>query len=159
MIDEKALRILFNTYWSSKGWKDKYETPPEDLAYAKTAGYMFDPVELAHDEIIELLMLSFSLVSLNDVTNAFLASLSTRRLNWRSALGSFAIAQNFPRHRFASANSYCPVCGIYGNKKQREDLNVLNFERHKWDGIRHPDLFYIWQDLDLFAKEKRFSYF
>ncbi|MNJ62559.1 hypothetical protein D3C77_584030 [compost metagenome] len=38
-----------------------------------------------------------------------------------------------------------------------EDMNVLNFERVKWGGIRLNNLFYCWMDLELLAKEEPFE--
>lgn len=44
--DKKALQILFDTYWSSRGWKRDQTTDAADFEYARRAGYMFDPVAL-----------------------------------------------------------------------------------------------------------------
>lgn len=148
MTDKRALKILFDTYWSSAGWKTDPTTPPDDYAYAKASGYMFDPVELSHDETIDWLFRSYEQVNLEEVAKAFLASLSKRRLDLRSALGSYAIARNFPRHPFTGENC-CKVCGLY-NSTGKDDLNVLNFERYKWGGVRHLDPLYIAFDLKLF---------
>jgi hypothetical protein len=38
-----------------------------------------------------------------------------------------------------------------------EDLNVLNFERVKWGGIRLNQLLYCWLDLELLSKEENFE--
>lgn len=45
-MDKKAKKILFSTYWSSNGWKMENEryTSPEDFAYAKEKGLMFEPI-------------------------------------------------------------------------------------------------------------------
>lgn len=43
-MDKKAKDILFKTYWSSAGWKDDKFTAPDDFAYAKEKGLMFDMV-------------------------------------------------------------------------------------------------------------------
>lgn len=155
MTDKRALKILFDTYWSSIGWKTTGwettpKTPPDDFAYAKASGYMFDPVELSHDATIDWLFSSFEQVNLEEVIKAFLASLSSRRLHLRSALGSYAIARKFPRHSFTGENR-CEVCGLYNStENEKDDLNVLNFERYKWGGVRHLDPLYIAFDLKLF---------
>lgn len=157
MPDKKALKILFETYWSSTGWKTKPDTPPDDLAYAKTAGYLFDPVEVSHDEIVDWLLQSYERVTLSEVTNAFLASLGSRRLELRSALGSYAIARNFPHHSFTGNELSCDVCGLYNSTKQEEDLSVLNFERYKWGGLRHLDPLYVAFDLQLFSSLEKLA--
>jgi hypothetical protein len=44
--------------------------------------------------------------------------------------------------------------GIIGEEYyQDEDLNVLNFERIKWGGVRHGELLYTLFDLEQFKKE------
>jgi hypothetical protein len=109
---------------------------------------------MSHNEIYDWLYRSFIAIKPEDVTNAFLASLSTRRLDWRSALGSYAIASNFPQHSFhATKNEYiCPICGFIGGEDQEIDLSVMNFERYKWGGVRHVHPEYIAFDLEQFAK-------
>jgi hypothetical protein len=154
MVDKRALKILFDTYWSSAGWKKNRNTLPDDFAYAKASGYMFDPVNLSHDEIIDWLFKVFEQVTLGDVVNGFLASLSTRRLELRSALGSYAVARHFPRHNL-TRNHRCEVCGLTNSKPNKEDPNVLNFERYKWGGVRHLDPLYIALDLELFAATEK----
>src|SRR5205085_6428309 len=122
-LDRRALRALFGTYWTAGGWRDasgnKTPTPPpaaEEVEYARAAGYMFDPRSLTHDQIVAWLLRSRAAVRREEVAAAFLASLGTRRLEWRSALGSFAVARHFPAHTHrdvANAN-YCMICGSLG---------------------------------------------
>ena len=109
--DDKARRILFDTYWSSDGWKEIRSTPPKDLDYARKAGYMFDPVVINHDEIIRWATKARKQINLREVTQAFLASLSTRRLELRSALGSYAVARHLPAHSFTGSD-HCDICEI-----------------------------------------------
>lgn len=158
LTDKKAIQILSKTFWSSNGWKSKYETPPDDFSYAKMAGYMFDPVKLSHDEIVGWLFQEFEQVQPDKIADAFLASLTTRRLELRSALGSYAVARNFPDHTFTGNYFSCSICGIYGPERSEQDVSVLNFERYKWGGVRHLDPIYIALDLKLFtATEKIIS--
>lgn len=150
MIDNKALRILFDTYWFKGGWVENPSVSRQDFEYAKNLGYMFDEQQLSHDEILIWLNKSLKSVHLEDVSNAFLASLSTRRLDLRSGVGSFSIALCFPAHKFCGKN-YCNICGAI-KKSYKIDLNLLNFERHKWGGIRHLNPEYIAFDLECFAR-------
>jgi len=46
----------------------------------------------------------------------------------------------------ASGSELCRICGRW-SKAETVDLNVLNFERHKWGGVRHTDPVYAWFDL------------
>jgi hypothetical protein len=156
--DKKALQILLDTYWSPKGWKRDKSIYSADFEYARQAGYMFDPVTVTHDDIITGLLTLRNRVSIEQVTDAFLASFSTRRLELRSALGSFSFAAHFPDHRLVEQASgqtpsgpYCRLCGLYGYSVA-EDLNVLSFERWKWGGVRHVDPLYCWFDLTQFEK-------
>jgi hypothetical protein len=47
------------------------------------------------------------------------------------------------------------VCGVYNRGAEREDLNVLNFERFKWGGVRHDQPLYASLDLQLFQELPR----
>ena len=159
--DKKALRILTDTYWSPRGWKRDKTIDSADFEYARQAGYMFDPVTATHDDIVARLLTIRNCVSIEQVTDAFLASLSTRRLELRSALGSFSFAAHFPDHRLVerapgqmpSGRIRCRLCGLYGHSAaEQQDLNVLSFERWKWGGVRHLNPLYCWFDLTRFEK-------
>lgn len=159
--DNRALQILFDTFWSPAGWKRDNAIAPADFEYARQAGYLFDPVTVTHDDIVARLLTIRSRVSVEQVTDAFLASLSTRRLELRSALGSLSFAAHFPDHRLVeqasrrvpSGRLHCGLCGLYGHSTaEQQDLNVLSFERWKWGGVRHANPLYCWFDLTQFEK-------
>jgi hypothetical protein len=151
-VDARALRILFDTHWSSQGWKAERSTSPEDLAYAVHAGVMFpEPLRTSHDDLGARTRRLASTVDGKCVAQAFLSSLSTRRLDLRSALGSYAVARLLPDHTFTRKGHLCAVCG-YPDGVSDVDLNVLSFERHKWGGVRRDDLSYIQFDLDAFSR-------
>jgi len=160
IYDTRALKILFDTYWCSKGWKSAFQrdgaekTPPEDLAYAVEAGLMFPPRKVSHADALQELTALRAVIHPNQVGSAFVASLSKNQPALRSALGSYFVALNMPLHPLTPGPSgfSCSICGAYEVKEQH-DLNVLNFERHKWGGVRHTDPFYISFDLDRFISE------
>src|SRR5688572_12823714 len=138
--DKRAKDILFNAYWKT-GWRSDVDRQldPAEFAYAKSKRYMFDDVSLTHDKVVNQLLSESKLTDKTNISNAFLASLGTRRLDARSALASYAFAANFPDHAIASAPhrsvpsgaKLCEYCGFYEFPTPDEiDLNVLNFERH-----------------------------
>jgi hypothetical protein len=151
-MDKKALKILFSTYWSSSGWKADSErlTPPDDLRYATQAGLMFDPIRLSHGDIVRRAIEVRTKLNPQGVGGAFLASLSCRRLEIRSALGSYAVLRHLPPHEHHDPDSPCRVCGEYDTPDEDVDLNVLNFERFKWGGVRHDQPVYATFDLERF---------
>lgn len=154
-VDKRALKTLLSTYWSTEGWKKQPIAPADDFSYAKAAGLMFDSIQVTHDQAIDWALRSKRLVSKEGVVTGFLASLSSRRLDLRSALGSFAVLRNLPLHRWRrieGAEHCCPVCGAFDGTAGNEDLNVLNFERFKWGGVRHSDPLYAAFDLERFAE-------
>ncbi|MBW0281463.1 hypothetical protein [Shewanella xiamenensis] len=172
-MDKKAKRILFSTYWKN-GWIDakNRSLPESDFNYAKSKGLMFDPLTISHDECILAITALVKGISQTQVTKGFLSSLTSRRLDWRSSLASYAIAQKIPSHQYApiisgtsytdgkpTAHSYtCGICrdsqyGIRGSESYNEmDINVFNFERIKWGGVRHGDILYTYFDLNQFIK-------
>jgi hypothetical protein len=155
MTRDRAQSILFDTYWSRAGWRQQPVVSPEDFAFARDAGYMFEPVHLAHDDVIRWLGTSFQEAMLEDIRNAFLASLSTRRLELRSALGSYAVARHLPVHALKGDGFRCTICGLFDHPYRRYDLSILNFERYKWGGVRHDHPEYVAFDLAQFAKLDR----
>lgn len=172
-MDKKAKRILFSTYWKN-GWIDakNRSLSESDFNYAKSKGLMFDPLTISHDECILAITALVKGISQTQVTKGFLSSLTSRRLDWRSSLASYAIAQKIPSHQYApiisgtsytdgkpTAHSYtCGICrdsqyGILGSESYNEmDINVFNFERIKWGGVRHGDILYTYFDLNQFIK-------
>lgn len=152
-MDHRSLKILFDTYWSSSGWNRSVLLPnAEDHAYAKSQRVMFDPVKLTHNNAVSGLRALIPRLSQRQVADGFLASLSTRRLEWRSALGSYAVARWLPEHEETPGERKCRVCGLYAGE-QAHDLSIFNFERHKWGGVRHSDPVYASLDLTLFLEE------
>ena len=168
-MDKKAKNILFKTYWKN-GWIDDNErqTNPVDFEYAKSKGLMFEPLTISHDQCLEKIFEILPAISIDKVATAFLSSLSNRRLDWRSSLASYFIAKQLTKHKYTkvlSGQSFgengeltheshtCRICrdlkyGIIGNENYKnEDLNVLNFERIKWGGVRHGQLIYTFFDL------------
>lgn len=153
VADNKALRILFDTYWSSSGWKRTFETDPADLAYAVAAGYMFPPEApeaRSHDAVGDRIRAALSAVTPHQVAAAFLASLSRRQPVLRAALASYSLARVFPSHteRRDGASRRCAICGY----SSPADRNVLNFERYKWGGVRHLDPYFVAFNLEQFAR-------
>jgi hypothetical protein len=117
---------------------------------------MFEPAYISHGQAVEWAIRSRNAVSKEQVVSSFLASLTTRRLDLRSALGSFAVARNLPPHTWdksGSSRSCCPVCGMYETRDKPQDISVLNFERFKWGGVRHSNPIYIGFDLEQAAKQ------
>jgi len=96
-MHKKALKILFDAFWSPKGWK-KGAVRPEDFEFAKSAGVMFDPVVASHSKVVERATKAIGDLTPRIVADGFLASLSNRQVELRSALGSYAFLQFFPEH-------------------------------------------------------------
>ncbi len=169
IVDKKAKKVLLNTFWSPNGWKDRPDAfAGEDFNYAKSKGLMFDPIIIKHDEMVEWLHELHLAITKEQVASAFLHSLSTKNVYLRSALSSWALTSRLSLHSYGERSvilpnySSCGDCNFHGLMSDREyvneDLNVLNFERIKWGGIRLNDLRYCWLDLELFSKRRLRGY-
>lgn len=153
MIDPRAQKILFDTFWTSKGWtgRDARTIPAADRAYAMAHGMMFERRDVDHDALVADALRARDSVSLAAASGHFLASLSARRPDLRSGLASRVLADRLTRHHFARGPSFvCATCLGYAEYRDT-DLDVLQFERHKWGGVRHGDLMYLWFDLSQLA--------
>ena len=146
---DKGLKLLFTIYWNSGMWG--YQEPTsEDFEQAKREGYMFDPPPVrTHDETLGLLHRVLEQISPSDVANAFLFSLSTRKLQFRSPLGSYYYAMAIPHHGH-EGHGTCYFCDWMELGGEHSDYNVFNFERYKWGGVRHTSPEYALFDLEQF---------
>lgn len=114
---------------------------------------MFEPLVLSHDEAVDAAIRAVNQTAMKSVSLAFLTSLGTRRLDLRSALGSFAVGRHLQQHRkeVAGPSPSCTYCGEYDTAA---DPNIMNFERFKWGGVRHAYPGYIALDLQNFLLQE-----
>lgn len=134
---DKGLKTLLSYF------RDADSVTEEDIAAAKQEGYMFDyPQPLSHEETMKRLGEVLAKIESKDVSNAFLFSLSTRRLEYRSALGSYYFAKSIPVHEFSpNSNNYCEVCGFKEWEREPSDyecrhgLNHINYWRYKYGAL------------------------
>jgi len=162
-MDPKAKKILTQTFWQSGKWRSgEYTYTEEDFQYAKSKGLMFDRLTTSHDGCVHRLrQLHDEILSKDLVVKVFLHSLSTCKVYLRSAL---SITDRLPIHTYDerpvelvsySACGYCNEHKVMSNEAYiNEDLNVLNFERIKWGGVRLNWLLYCLLDLECLAKEQ-----
>ncbi|MGW7683663.1 hypothetical protein ACWGID_23200 [Kribbella sp. NPDC054772] len=153
-----SIQPLIDTFWSAAGWRESPDWPADqDLRAAVQRGVMFpEPVVLSHDGWVATAQAAVGHVSLMEAEAAFVASLTSRRLDLRSVLASFLIARGLPDHGFTASTRgrQCAVCGLY-SESAAEDLNVLNFERFKWGGVRRDNINYVAFDLQQFRLAPR----
>jgi hypothetical protein len=114
---------------------------------------MFEPVAGTHGEWIARARSAASAVTLAQAAEAFVASLGSRNLALRSALGSRAGVAKLPLHEFKPWSARCAECGLHASSGP-ENLDVLNFERDKWGGVRHGNPVYAWFDMDIFTRSE-----
>lgn len=117
---------------------------------------MFDPAPIrTHDETLCDLRNILERISPEDIANAFLYSLSTRQLQYRSALGSYYYALAIPAHTHDQPGT-CYLCNWMQvrntglSEQEFSGYDVLNFERYKWGGVRHTHPEYALFDLEQF---------
>jgi hypothetical protein len=153
MKTDRARQILLDSFWDGGSWRNGPAVAPDEFDIAKAAGYMFDPSVSTHDEAVTRAINVVDLIELRDVAHAFVASLTSRRLEYRSALGSYAFARVLPYHEpeRVGARSLCVICGD-PVEDQHVDWNLVNFVRIKWGGMGHGQPSYMAFDLDLFTR-------
>jgi hypothetical protein len=162
-VDARAVNVLFNTFFDEDdkllSWVERRDVPDADYAFAKAAGLMFDPIRLDHDELIAWVLEARAKVKPLAVSNAFVASLGSRRQDTRSALGSYAHVLHLGPHRYEADEDSegCAHCGV-GRAGNTVDLSARNFRRLKWAGnVEQGDLEYVGCDLHRFAELKPVS--
>lgn len=156
-----ALAPLMATFWETTGWRKSPAWPgPEVMAAAMAAGVMFEePRTEDHDGWVRAARAAAGRLSAAEVGEAFLASLGSRRMDLRSALGSYAVARRLPEHAFvpASYSDRCAICDQPDRQPEPEDLNVFSFERFKFGGVRHDGVPYEAFDLEQFRLAPRLA--
>ena len=161
---DEGLKTLFALY-KGMSWSEINITE-EAFSAAKRQGYLFDyPKYESHSESLNRRHDLLSQIEPRDIANAFLFSLSTRKLEYRSALGSYYYLIAIPEHDFmnshnetlAAAGVHCYLCGwsawktIPSKQSIKSGYNFYNWLRYKYGGspIGNMDINYA-----LFALEQ-----
>ena len=160
----KTLFTLYNgTRWS------EINISEEAFSVAKRQGYLFDyPKYESHSESLNRRHDFLSQIEPRDIANAFLFSLSTRKLEYRSALGSYYFLRAIPEHDFmkshnetlAAAGGHCYLCGwtAWETSPNRQYIksgdNFFNWLRYKYGGspVGNMNINYALFDLEQFLK-------
>lgn len=87
-MDKKSKKILMNYMNDPKRNLLSFE----EITYAKEQGAILEDLPISSEEAISILTQSLKYISLNDVANAFLYSLSTRDMEYRYILVSYVYA-------------------------------------------------------------------
>ena len=163
---EKAKKILYKAY-DLKDLNGKCTSIPlsdEEYSYAMQKGIMFPYRKtIGHDECIKQLQDLTKQITPEEVASAFLYSLSTRKLEYRSALGSYWYAKAIPTHD-SSSEKRCYICewdtfnDLSCSKEYKNHYNCLNYERFKFGGVRHTMAQYALFDLSEFLKLPKFNH-
>ena len=137
IMSPKAVKTLLNvfSFYTNKGFQPGKS---KEFEFAKAEGLMFDNIKMTHDEGIAWLLEVRELVLKEKVTDLFIASFSTRRLDLRSGLAAFAIARYFPKHKLDNKEDwghYCRICGDHSYELHQErELNLYNYKRFSTGG-------------------------
>lgn len=163
---ERAKKILFKSHDIKKidGHWGQSTLTDEEFEYAINKGVMFHyRPTVGHGECISRIRELLKVISDYDVANAFLYSLSTRRLEYRSVLGSYWYVKDMPDHDL-NGERHCYICGwnTYNDLpckyEYRNEYNTLNYERYKYGGVRHTQIQYALFDLEEFIKLPRIEH-
>ena len=169
---DDGLKTLFALYENIG--RDARSVSEDEMSFAKEQGYLFDyPKYETHADTINRVQLILEQIDPRDIANAFLFSLSTRKLEYRSALGSYYYAAAIRDHEFmnsynevlAATAKHCYLCGwtAWKTTPSKLDLrygyNIYNYERYRWGGnpIGSIHVNYALFDLDQFIKLPKVS--
>ena len=160
---QKTLLAMYKEYPFNKAISE------DEIALAKEEGYLFDyPKYESHSDTINRLIRTLVQIDPKDVANAFLFSLSTRKLEYRSAFGSYYFAKAIPMHEIMKSHNetlaamlcHCYLCGWQAweedpdQVEMRYGLNLLNYMRYKYGGspVGSLSIMYALFDLEQFLK-------
>jgi hypothetical protein len=164
-MDKKAIKILLNTikasqkqnlgnwfYWDSYM---KYITE-EEFVYAKNHSVMFEQEKMSHNEICKRIKTAVGKIEKQNVVNAFVYSLSTRQLEYRSFLSSYCIGKSLEEHDFTKSpkpnEMICSICGLHTSDFENLiEFNTINYFKYKY-GSSTDKLISVLFDLEQFPK-------
>lgn len=162
-MDKKAIAILLKTIKTSQskslGSWFYWETymnyiSEEDFNYAKQHMTMFDQEKIDHNEIFKRIKKAFLKIRKEDVVDAFLYSLSTRKLEYRSFLSSYCIAKTITEHEFIPSpnpnSNICAICGLRINEFEKSiEFNIINYFKFKYGSCSDNSIGVLF-DLEIF---------
>lgn len=164
-MDKKAIDILLKTMKTAQDkclsnwfyWETymKYITE-DDFNYAKKQFVMYDQEKISHNDICKRIKRAIVKIKKQEVVNAFIYSLSTRQLEYRSFLSSYCIGKSLPEHDFLpcqnSNKSICAVCGLHTYEfEDAIEFNTINYFKYK-HGSCFSDLVSVLFDMEQFPK-------
>lgn len=164
-MDKKAIQILLKTIKTSQNeslrdwfyWDSymKYITK-EDFEYAKKNSVMYDQENISHDEIGRRIKTAVAKIEKKEVVDAFLYSLSTRQLEYRSFLSSYCIGKSLVEHGFKPSpepnEDICAICELHTYEFEDPiEFNTINYFKYK-DGACFDSLIQVLFDLEQFPK-------
>lgn len=137
MTDKKALALLKKYYLPYKAEGQPSDTDREN---AVKSGVIVPDTAMTHDEIVSEIKALSERISLESAAKAFLHSLSSGDMRYRSAISSLMWARALPEHEFISngvektewRTTSCVVCGCsHGlDTKENVDWNEYNVFRY-----------------------------
>ena len=157
---EQAKKILYKAFELKvlNGKRMSIPLSDDEYSYAIQKGIMFpDRKTIGHDECVKQLQDLVEQITPEEVASAFLYSLSTRKLEYRSALGSYWYAVSIPTHVSTDKKS-CNICywdtynDLKCSKEYKNYYNCLNYQRFKYGGVSHTKAQYALLDLSEFIK-------
>lgn len=164
---EEAKKTLMKCKGRWLFWGEPDPCPPsdEEFQHAISMGLMFPYRKtVGHSECISRAKELREIITAEDVANAFLYSLSTRRLEYRSALGSYWYVKAMPDHECDGRSPGCGICkwdtfnDLPCKYEYQNEYNIWNRERYKYGGVRHTRLQYAVFDLEEFVKLPKVTY-
>ena len=157
LLDRKIVAILSKYY--RKGRYDsvamKYIPPVLSTAEQealRASGVLpgQQPVDVRHDDALDRLQLAIGKADREHIAAAFVASLDSRPLVYRSALRSFAVGLHMAQHNWTGRdrNPSCRVCGM--SKSDKVDLVEKEAGRYLSGIAGFTEPFSAAYDLELF---------
>jgi hypothetical protein len=91
---------------------------------------MIEKIKMSHDQGMVWLEEILPTINQEKCVDLFLASLSSREMEWRSGLPMLAVLKNYPIHKFSPENiisDRCPICGDHQfGKDDERNLEAYN---------------------------------
>lgn len=133
MLPDQTYQLLKRYY--EKG----YRPTAEETAALRARGFGLSvKTPVTHDEAGARLAKAFANAKRQDVAGAFLYSITSGRMEYRTGLAAYAYAMHFPKHKFTPGQRRPDICSVCGMRPVEEfDFAKMYYRKFDWgNGLR-----------------------
>lgn len=135
-------------------YEKEYQPTESELATLVEGGYPIHTEQsISHQEAVERLLKVREKITIKEASDAFLASLGSQGIEYRTGLAPLAYSLHFPEHKYKKSPGSSKICAICGmNQSENFDLTEMAYRKYDWGNGMRSEPFTVAFDLEFFAQ-------